>query len=208
MICMRADRHLLKVYFLRLNYSIFYAYNTYVNFNIWVDADSVPVKLRQMILKAATRTSARCFFVADRELPDVKAYIAEDTFSLREKARQNGQTDAVEIRRIRSQISMVVVSSGENSADDYIVEQASPESLCITHDIPLASRLLEKGCTVIDDRGAEYTQDDIRARLGDRLVNQELRSWGVFSEQQAKMGQGVQKAFADNLDRTITRMTR
>ena len=203
---MRADRHLLKVYFLRLNYSIFYAYNIYVNFNIWVDADSVPVKLRQMILKAATRTSARCFFVADRELPDVKAYIAEDTFFLREKARQNGQTDAVEIRRIRSQISMVVVSSGENSADDYIVEQASSESLCITHDIPLASRLLEKGCTVIDDRGAEYTQDDIRTRLGDRLVNQELRSWGVFSEQQARMGQGVQKAFADSLDRTITRM--
>ena len=198
--------HPLKVYFLRLNCSIFFAYNIYVEFNIWVDADSVPVKLRQMILKAASRTSAPCFFVADRELPDVKSFIAEDTFALREKARQAGQPDAVEIRRIKSRICMVVVASGENSADDYIVEQASESSLCITHDIPLASRLLEKGCTVIDDRGSEYTASDIRARLGDRLVNQELRSWGVFSEQQAKMGQGVQKAFADNLDRTITRM--
>ena len=198
--------HPLKVYFLRLNCSIFFAYNIYVEFNIWVDADSVPVKLRQMILKAASRTSAPCFFVADRELPDVKSFIADDTFALREKARQAGQPDAVEIRRIKSRISMVVVASGENSADDYIVEQASESSLCITHDIPLASRLLEKGCTVIDDRGSEYTASDIRARLGDRLVNQELRSWGVFSEQQAKMGQGVQKAFADNLDRTITRM--
>ena len=180
----------------------------YVNFDIWVDADSVPAKLRQMILKAASRTSAPCFFVADRELPDVKAYIAEDTFALREKARQAGQPDASEIRRIKSQISMVVVPSGENSADDYIVDQASESSLCITHDIPLASRLLEKGCIVIDDRGSEYTDADIRARLGDRLVNQELRSWGVFSEQQARMGQGVQKAFADNLDRTITRIMR
>ena len=198
--------HPLKVYFLRLNCSIFFAYNIYVEFNIWVDADSVPVKLRQMILKAASRTSAPCFFVADRELPDVKSFIAEDTFALREKARQAGQPDAVEIRRIKSRICMVVVASGENSADDYIVEQASESSLCITHDIPLASRLLEKGCTVIDDRGSEYTASDIRARLGDRLVNQELRSWGVFSEQQAKMGLGVQKAFADNLDRTITRM--
>ena len=177
-----------------------------MEFNIWVDADSVPAKLRQMILKAASRTSAPCFFVADRELPDVKSYIAEDTFALREKARQAGQPDASEIRRIKSQISMVVVPSGENSADDYIVNQASEASLCITHDIPLASRLLEKGCTVIDDRGSEYTAADIRARLGDRLVNQELRSWGVFSEQQARMGQGLQKAFADNLDRTITRM--
>ena len=101
---------------------------------------------------------------------------------------------------------MIVVSSGENSADDYIADTAETGSLCITHDIPLASRLLEKGCTVIDDRGSEYTPDDIKVRLGDRLVNQELRSWGVFSEQQARMGQGVQKAFADNLDRTITRM--
>ena len=198
--------HPLKVYFLRLNCSIFFAYNIYVEFNIWVDADSVPAKLRQMILKAASRTSAPCFFVADRELPDVKTYIADDTFSLREQARQNGQTDALELRRIKSSVSMVVVPSGENSADDYIVDQASAASLCITHDIPLASRLLEKGCTVIDDRGSEYTAADIWARLGDRLVNQELRSWGVFSEQQSRMGQGVQKAFADNLDRTITRM--
>ena len=177
-----------------------------MNFDIWVDADSVPVKLRQMILKAASRISARCFFVADRELPDVKTYIADDTFALREKARQAGQTDAAELRSIRSAISMVVVSSGENSADDYIVSQVSEASLCITHDIPLAARLLEKGCTVIDDRGSEYTAADIKARLGDRLVNQELRSWGVFSEQQTRMGQGVQKAFADRLDRTITRM--
>ena len=186
--------------------SIFFAYNIYMNFDIWVDADSVPVKLRQMILKAASRISARCFFVADRELPDVKTYIADDTFALREKARQAGQTDASELRSIRSKISMVVVSSGENSADDYMVDQASEASLCITHDIPLAARLLEKGCTVIDDRGGEYTAADIKARLGDRLVNQELRSWGVFSEQQSKMGQGVQKEFADRLDRTITRM--
>ena len=177
-----------------------------MNFDIWVDADSVPRNLRQMILKASSRIRARCFFVADRELPDVKAYIADDTFSLRDTARQNGQTDALELRKIKSSISMVVVPSGENSADDYMVEQASEGSLCITHDIPLASRLLEKGCTVIDDRGSEYTRDDIRARLGDRLVNQELRSWGVFSEQQGRMGQGVQKAFADTLDRTITRM--
>ena len=175
-------------------------------FDIWVDADSVPKNLRQMILKASSRIGARCFFVADRELADVKSYIADDTFSLRQKARENGQTDTVEIRKIRSTIAMIVVPSSENSADDYMVDNASEVSLGITHDIPLASRLLERGCTVIDDRGSEYTASDIKVRLGDRLVNQELRSWGVFSEQQGRMGQSVQKAFADSLDRTITRM--
>ncbi len=175
-------------------------------FDIWVDADSVPKNLRQMILKASSRIGARCFFVADRELADVKTYIAEDTFSLRQKAKAEGMADTAEIRKVRSPIAMVVVPSSENSADDYIVETAAEGSLCITHDIPLASRLLEKGCTVIDDRGSEYTASDIKVRLGDRLVNQELRFWGVFAEQQGRMGQSVQKAFADSLDRTITRM--
>ena len=60
-------------------------------FDIWVDADSVPKNLRQMILKAASRIGARCIFVADRELADVKTYIADDTFSLRQKAREGGR---------------------------------------------------------------------------------------------------------------------
>ena len=177
-----------------------------MQFHIWVDADSVPKNLRQIILRAATRLDRPCHFVADRELPDVKRFIADDTFRIRSLARDQGKTDDAEIRSLRSKVTLTVVQTGSDSADDYIVANAEERSLCITHDIPLASRLLEKGCTVIDDRGREYTGDDIRARLADRLVNQELRSWGVFSEQQSKMGQSVQKAFADSLDRTLTRM--
>lgn len=177
-------------------------------FDIWVDADSVPVNLRQMILKASSRLDLRCSFVADRSLPDVKRFMADDTFALRQKAREGGETDADAIKAVRTKVSMHVVETGADSADDYIVENADPSSLCITHDIPLAARLLEKGCTVIDDRGKEYTDADIKVRLGDRLVNREMRTWGVFAEQQKKMGNSDVKAFADNLDRTLTRMAR
>ncbi len=177
-----------------------------MEFEVWVDADSVPVSLRQIILKAAARLGLRCFFVADRSLPDVKRFIADDTFALRQKAREAGETDADAIKAIRSGISMHVVQTGSNSADDFIVEHAGPHSLCVTHDIPLAARLLEKGCTVIDDRGGEYTDSEIRVRLADRLVNMELRTWGVYSEQQRKMSGSDVKAFADNLDRTLTRL--
>ncbi len=177
-----------------------------MQFDIWVDADSVPRNLRQMILKASSRLGLRCHFVADRDLSDVRRYIADDTFAVRQKAREEGETDPDRLKALRSKVQMHTVQSGENSADDYLVQNAAESSLCITHDIPLASRLLEKGCTVIDDRGSEYTQDDIRSRLSDRLVNQELRSWGVFSEQQARMGSSVQKAFADNFDRVLTRL--
>lgn len=173
---------------------------------IWVDADSVPTNLRQIILRAASRTDAFCHFVADRDLKDIRQFIAEDTFSRRQKAREEGLTDEMAIKAVKSKISITVVQSGENSADDFIVQKAGKSSLCITHDIPLASRLLEKGCIVIDDRGCQYTDSDIRARLSDRLVNQELRSWGVFSQQQKKIDASAQKDFANMLDRTLTHM--
>ncbi len=179
-----------------------------MKFCIWVDADSVPVNLRQIILKASSRLKVPCAFVADRDLPDVRRHMADETFALRQQARAAGMTDADEIKAVRTMVSMHVVRTGANSADDYIVENASDTSLCITHDIPLASRLLEKGCTVIDDRGGEYTEADIKVRLGDRLVNSEMRSWGVFAEQQRKLGAADVKAFADNLDRVLTRLSR
>ena len=173
---------------------------------IWVDADSVPTNLRQIILRAAARLGCRCFFVADRELADVKQFIAENTYSLRQKARDEGQFDVEVIKSIKSRIRMEIVKTGENSADDFIVENAPEASLCITHDIPLAARLLEKGCTVIDDRGGRYTTDDIRKKLADRLVNQKLRSWGIYAEQQGKIDSSRQKRFADMLDTTIAHM--
>ena len=179
-----------------------------MSIEIWVDADSVPVNLRQIILRAASRLDVPCRFVADRELSDIRRFIADDTFSRRQRSRDEGETDTERIRAVRSKVRMVVVESAQNSADDFIVENAGESSLCITHDIPLAARLLEKGCTVIDDRGGEYTLNDIKAKLGDRLVNQELRSWGVFAEQQGKIDASRQKSFADMLDKTLTRMSK
>lgn len=179
-----------------------------MDFEIWADADSIPKNLRPIVLKAASRIGAACRFVADRALPDVRQFIADDTFARRQALREQGVTDEEVIRATKSLISMHVVTTGANSADDYIVQSAPENSLCITHDIPLAARLLEKKCIVIDDRGYEYTASDIRTRLADRLVNQELRTWGVFAEQQGKMDRNTQKAFADTLDKVITRMKR
>ncbi len=177
-----------------------------MSIEIWVDADSVPVNLRQIILRAASRLDVPCCFAADRELADVKRFVADDTFRRRQNARDAGESDPERIRGIRSKVRMAVVQKGQDSADDFLVDNAGEGSLCITHDIPLAARLLGKGCIVIDDRGAEYTRGDINVKLKDRLVNQELRSWGVYAEQQGKIDASRQKSFADTLDRTLTRM--
>lgn len=177
-----------------------------MDMELWIDADSIPKSLRSIILKAAVRTGLPTYFVADRELPDVRSFIQNDTCRLRQALKEKGVEDRLEIRSCRSGIHMVVVESGQNSADDYMVQNSKPGSLCITHDIPLAARMLEKGCCAIDDRGESYTKDDIDARLGDRLVNQTLREMGVFAEQQSRMKGSSQKSFADNFDRTLASM--
>lgn len=173
----------------------------FMDIQMWVDADSLPAALRPVVLKVASKRCCGAFFVADRTIPAVASYIADDTCLLR---RQSGLPKD-EARTIKSKIRMIVVQSGPDSADNYIAENAPANSLCITHDIPLASRLLEKGCTVIDDRGGEYTGENIRTLLCGRLVNAELRTWGVF-ENQKKQGRENTKAFADCLDRTLTRL--
>ncbi|MCR5761130.1 MAG: DUF188 domain-containing protein [Sphaerochaetaceae bacterium] len=165
--------------------------------DIWVDADSLPKDLRPVVIRLSQRLEVPLYFTADRSLPDVAGFICTDTDRIRKE--NNDST-------LKSNVKMVVVKTGENSADNYIAEHAQEGSLCITHDIPLAARLLEKNCTVIDDRGGTYTSDNIKALLADRSVNAELRSWGVFSEQQSKHSKTSTKNFADNLDRTATKM--
>ena len=46
-------------------------------------------------------------------------------------------------------IEMVVVKTGFDSADDWIVERIGPEDVAITSDIPLAERCLQRGARVL-----------------------------------------------------------
>lgn len=163
--------------------------------DIWVDSDSVPSSLRTIILRLGVRIDVPVYFVADRELKDVQQFIAEDTHRIR--ILNNNPN-------LKSKIKMIVVETGSDSADNYIVEHVTESSFCVTHDIPLASRLLEIGSSVINDRGDTYSKDNIKSLLGNRAVNAELRSWGVFADNQKKTTtQASVKNFADNLDREI-----
>ena len=173
---------------------------------LWIDADSIPKNLRSIILKATTRIGAQAYFVSDRALADVQLYIEEDTCRVRSEKKAQGITEKSQLKAFKSSIHAIVVQSGKDSADNYIVENSKSPALCITHDIPLAARMLEKGAYAIDDRGESYTQENIKARLGNRSINQQLREYGIFEEQQGKMKESSTKAFADNLDRTLTQI--
>ncbi|HOE84615.1 MAG TPA: DUF188 domain-containing protein [Sphaerochaeta sp.] len=167
---------------------------------LYVDADSVPLQIRSIILRRVAKEDLAAIFVADRPLKDVKRAYEEHTAALRAAAKEGGEEDAERLRSIRSPIAMVVVSAGLDSADDWIVEHSEDGSVAITHDVPLASRLAQKGLVVLDDRGGVYTRENIGERLSMRNLMGELREMGIFSEQHKRMDNRQVKAFSDAFD--------
>lgn len=173
---------------------------------VYVDADSVPTAIRAVILRRVTKEGLVSVFVADRNLKDVELARADDTARLRREARDGGVTDKMELRAVKSPLEMVVVPSRDQSADDWIVEHVEVPALCITHDIPLAARLIEKGAVVLDDRGGVFDAGNIGKRLSERAVGMTLREMGVQSEKTRRMDGRQLKAFSDAFDRTLSAM--
>ena len=173
---------------------------------IYLDADSLPLKHREIIIKRCIKENINTFFVADRELSDVKEAIRMHTINLRTPYR--GVLDSLEIRKIKSTIQMIVVEGGLNAADDEIVKLATKNSLCITHDIPLAKRLIDKGAIVIDDRGNRLDKNNINERLSIRDTQKELREMGIFNDKQKPFDQKTYNLFANSFDKAISEIKR
>ena len=171
---------------------------------IYIDADSMTEKHRSIILNRALKENAEAYFVADRSLPDVVDAIAKNTEELRNPFR--GSLDKQELRKIKSRIQMIVVETGANSADDMIVEIAVAPSLAITHDIPLASRLIEKGISVIDDRGNILNGDNIRERLSIRAINNDFREMGIASDKSKRFDQSIMNRFSSAFDKAVNNL--
>ena len=95
-----------------------------------------------------------------------------------------------------------------NSADDKLVELSETPGFAITHDIPLASRLIEKGLVVLDDRGHELTKENIRARLSERNFMESLRQNGYVSEKTKSFDQRTINEFASAFDSLFNRFVK
>mgnify|MGYP000013952027 FL=1 len=144
---------------------------------IWVDADACPTTIKEMLLRAAKRTSVQVTFVANQAIslppyPNVHA---------------------------------VQVSSGFDVADNWIVEQVSKGDLVITQDIPLADEIISKGAVAIGPRGEIHTKENIKARLTMRNFMETMRSSGVHSGGPAPLNQQDKQAFANQLDRWLVK---
>ena len=171
---------------------------------IYVDADSLPERHRSIVLRRVIGKAHSIWFVADRGLRDVEKAIEDDKRARRAPFRETLSRE--EARKIGSEIHMVVVDSGADSADDEIVRIAEAPALAITHDIPLAARLLEKGLIVIDDRGGRYDAGSIRERLSERDNNRIFREMGLFDSPSRRFDERTIQLFAAAFDHAITEL--
>jgi len=102
-------------------------------------------------------------------------------------------------------IKALQVPSGFDVADSKIVQHLQPGDLVITADIPLAALVIEKGGHALNPRGEFYTTENICERLAMRNFMDELRNTGVNTGGPAVLSLSDRQAFANQLDRFLTK---
>lgn len=145
--------------------------------NIWVDADACPVVIKEILYRAAQRTSIHTTFVANCYL------------SLPPSPYLHGMQ----------------VTAGFDVADDEIVKRVNPHDLVITADIPLAAEVIEKKAAALSPRGELFTKENIRSRLNIRDFMDTMRSSGVNTGGPAPLGPKDKMQFANELDRLLAK---
>jgi beta-hydroxyacyl-ACP dehydratase FabZ len=85
------------------------------------------------------------------------------------------------------------------------VDGAASGDVAVTADIPLAALLVAAGVAVIDPRGEEYTTESVGERLSVPNFMDGLRSAGVETGGHGAYGPREKQAFANALDRVLTR---
>lgn len=145
---------------------------------VWIDADACPKAAKDLLVKFALKRKFALLLVAGQ--PQIKPPFAC--------------------------VQLIVVPSGPDAADDYLVEQALPGELVICSDIPLADRLIKKGVAALDPRGKEFDEGNMGDRLAVRNLCTELREQGQMGGGQGTYGEREKQAFANALDRILTRL--
>lgn len=147
---------------------------------VWIDADACPKAAKEQVVKFALKRRFEVLLVA-------------------------GQA---QIKPAYSCVRLIVVPSGPDAADDYLVEHAQPGELVICSDVPLADRLVKKGVAALDPRGREFDERNMGDKLAVRNLFTELRELGQVGGGQPPYGERDKQAFANALDRILTRLAR
>ncbi len=144
---------------------------------IWIDGDACPRVVKEVLYRAADKRRIELVLVANKPIAIPRS----------------------------AWIRSLQVPAGPDVADAEIVRLMEAGDLVVTADIPLASQVIEKGGTALDPRGEIMTTENIGARLSLRNFMDELRSSGVETGGPAAFSATDRQAFANQLDRILTR---
>jgi uncharacterized protein YaiI (UPF0178 family) len=142
---------------------------------LYIDADACPV--REESFRVASRLGIGVFVVSNGSRP------------IRPPGLPN--------------VQMVTVGEGADVADDWIAERIGPADICVTSDIPLASRCLARGARALSPMGRIWTGDNIGQALAGRAVSQHLRDIGVATGGPPPLTKADRSRFLSALDTLV-----
>jgi uncharacterized protein YaiI (UPF0178 family) len=151
--------------------------------SLYIDADACPVK--QEIYRVAERhalkgTALKVFVVSNSPIA-----VPRDPF-----------------------VERVIVGAGMDEADNWIAERARAGAIVITADVPLASRCVKAGASVIAPNGRAFTEESIGMTLATRNLMDSLRSAGEITSGPKPFAPRDRSEFLSALDRAIVRLVR
>ena len=147
---------------------------------IWVDADACPVAVKEVLFRAAMRLKLTTTLVANQYLRTPNS----------------------------PYLKAIQVPGGFDVADDYIEAALASGDLVITQDIPLAAKVVELGATALSPRGVLFDKESVRAHLARRNFMEDMRGAGLVTGGPEPLNNQDVAAFANQLDRLLTRLNR
>jgi uncharacterized protein len=153
--------------------------------SLFVDADACPVKneiYRVAERHAARGTALKVFVVSNSPIA-----VPRDMGDLLER---------------------VVVGAGMDEADNWIAARAKRGDIVVTADVPLASRCVKTGATVIAPNGRPFTEESIGNTLATRNLMDSLRSAGEITGGPKPFSPRDRSEFLSALDRALVRLVR
>jgi len=105
-------------------------------------------------------------------------------------------------------LRLEVVGGGFDEADDWIVEHVEADDIVITADIPLASRCIKVGASVIGTTGKPFTENNIGSVLATRDLLSELRGAGEITGGPPPLQKRDRSRFLQALDEAIQTIRR
>lgn len=142
---------------------------------IYVDADACPV--RDEVYRVATRLHLKTYVVSNGSRP------------IRPPGLPN--------------VEMIMVGAGADAADNWIAERITASDVCVTSDIPLASRCLATGARVVPPSGRPFTPENIGNALAGRELSRHLRELGVGGGGPPPLAKQDRSRFLSALDTAV-----